>query len=371
MKITKSERNGRWIERSSERVTQRRANLTPGAIVKDSRGKILFRKPTPYFFEQSDRGGQVERNYGSVEKPDWRPLGSWSPSTVGLIKPLDRAMFLRAYAKAYNALAAWESDRVQLLVNAIEAKKIRPTIKQLNEDMLNLINEDFKAMKKRAKELRKKKKNYRPLEKGVKRFLKRVGRVNLAINFGLAPLLYSAFSFESVLKRSAFNRVTYRGRYIDRGTLGSSTNRFGFSKWENTYHVTIDGHLIVENLEKIVLEQVVGNPLETAWELIPYSWLVDYFFGISSIMENVTSLSGYRFEGYITEFAIGESQVYMDTQEFRCQDRLATQKLMTRRVLKDLPKPGIREQLIFTINPFDGHFNRARELISVLLQRLH
>lgn len=371
MKVTKSEHRGRWLEREGDYITQTRSQLVHGVVIKDKNGKILYREPTNYSFTQYDRGGQIERNFGSKTKPDWRKYGTTTPSAYNCIKGLERNKFDFAYTKAYNALRSWNNDRVQLMVNLIEAHKFKPTLKGMVTDMENIVREDMKAIKRRKKALRKDGK-YRDFERKiggrVTRFLKRVGSVNLALNFGVMPLLYSLDSFKTTMKRSAFNRVTYRGQYNDNGLL--KVPGFGFHEYKHKYHVTIDGYLIIENLEQALIEQILGNPLETAWEIIPYSWLVDYFTNFSDILINLTALTGYRFDGYITKYAVGDGLTYITNEVFRVSRKESVQKLMIREKVTSLPTPSLADQLVFVINPFDGHFNRVRELTSVLIQRL-
>lgn len=137
--------------------------------------------------------------------------------------------------------------------------------------------------------------------------------------YALMPLLYSFKDISEVLKEKAYKYQTSRSKEdID---LTSSYNASGpgeFLYWESSGKLTVrsvtKGRFDLGDIQRLIT--LIGmNPFRTAWELIPLSFVVDWFFNIG---DAITALTGIDYAserlGYT---AIREQSV------FTCKHHLA------------------------------------------------
>lgn len=365
MEVLRKEPSGRWLERYENPILQTRSPLVIGRkVINPKTGKLIYLKPTPYWFIQQDQGA---RYYRKDSKGVFKPFGDWTATVYGLTihkdLPIVKKSRENAYAKAYSALVAWQTDRVEGIVNVLEYTKTKNTLKDFGQDMDNLLRGNRKAINRRHKKLSKKS-NY------VK-MVKAVASRNLAINFGLMPTIYSGQSLVNLLSREAYRRVTFRGKYHENGHY--KPNNFGTVDYNLTSHVTIDGYLNVNNPGLHLAINLAGNPATVIFEIIKFSWFLDYFTGISSVLHGLTALSGTTFDGYISTFTECKFRSRLADESYEKVDYDEhTMKYFTREVVdgRALRLPSLQSQMQFITNPFDGALNRVRESISVLIMFL-
>lgn len=366
MNVSRREPSGRWLERYEGPILQTRSPLVIGKrVINPKTGKLIYLKPTPYWFSQYDRGS---RYYRKDSKGVFKPLGDHDASTYGLAVHKDLPFFKKsrenAYAKAYSALVAWQTDRVEGIVNVLEYTKTKNSLKDFGKDIDNLLRGDRKAINRRHKKLLKRS-NY------VK-MVKAIASRNLAINFGILPTIYSGQSLVNLLSREAYRRVTYRGKYHENGNY-KPANKAGTVDYDLISHVTIDGYLNVNNPGLHLAVNLAGNPATVIFEITKFSWFLDYFTGISSILHGLTALSGTTFDGYISTFTECKFRSRLADETYNRLDYDEhTTKYFTREVVdgKALQLPSLQSQMQFITNPFDGALNRVRESISVLIMFL-
>lgn len=71
-----------------------------------------------------------------------------------------------------------------------------------------------------------------------------------------------------------------------------------------------------------LLDVGVGDPLTTAWEMLPYSFVLDWFLGVGDFLEAATALNGYDYKGGSCTFYEERDDTY--TIRFRGSSSLKT-----------------------------------------------
>jgi hypothetical protein len=123
----------------------------------------------------------------------------------------------------------------------------------------------------------------------------------LAYTYGVTPLLndvYGAIStYEKALKPTP---VIYSGsirRFITKSIVSDTTDGF----WNRYKRHRLDALvksktkliLVIDEPSRLALEQVgFSNPLNTAWELVPFSFVADWFIPVGSYLESLRPPQG-------------------------------------------------------------------------------
>lgn len=117
------------------------------------------------------------------------------------------------------------------------------------------------------------------------------------------------------------------------------------------------------------------NPASLAWELVPYSFVVDWFVPIGSVLDALARPAGYTFAGGSTSIR-GELDItnhelpQSDWNEESPRTTHITASGLRRKAYADWPKPGF-----YAVNPFsDSHSKslgqRGASSFAMLIQRL-
>lgn len=138
--------------------------------------------------------------------------------------------------------------------------------------------------------------------KNLKYLMKRrqisAGQAWLEMTYGWTPLIhdvYNAAEYAGMLSRATFNDIYVKGSASDSGVYNNpediSKNATNVTatckvKWAVGLKI-IDAKL--RNLEALGLT----NPLSLAWELTPFSFVLDWIYPIGAYLESVTAMQGY------------------------------------------------------------------------------
>lgn len=128
---------------------------------------------------------------------------------------------------------------------------------------------------------------------------KTVGDTWLEYHFGWSPLVGDIYSAHEILKNPLVGkRLKVRGKrvpfeYSQVINLGGTRQSLEFSGWARcqvgaTVQIVSDGMVTARQLGLI-------NPAQVVWELVPFSFLVDWFVNVNDFLGNVTDTAGLRF----------------------------------------------------------------------------
>lgn len=173
------------------------------------------------------------------------------------------------------------------------------------KETLNLLSTAFRALRNPVKTFTKQVKRYKHL--GPKAALKDMPNAWLAFHFGVEPLVRDVYSLIDRLSApkdpkcvttTAKCSNTYSGPrnvswYTDDATLKGRVRISAFVTREN------DNLALMNDLGLL-------NPLSIAWELVPYSFVADWFFPVGQYINSISDLAGYKVHDcYVTWFASG------------------------------------------------------------------
>lgn len=119
----------------------------------------------------------------------------------------------------------------------------------------------------------------------------------LEYSFGWKPMVQDVYDACHILQKpvpggpcsgSGAEHYSYRVKYREPWQPGYSEYW-----WEGTMHVKQGGHFYVTNPNLFLMQQLgVANPLSIVWELLPFSFLADWVFGIGSFLGGFSDLFG-------------------------------------------------------------------------------
>lgn len=143
---------------------------------------------------------------------------------------------------------------------------------------------------------------YRSIRRG--RFRQFVGNRNgpandwLMYRYGISPLISDINGISDLIMQSGAKplirrvSVKHQLRELDRGTSAYGVDNF---KWQRLEEQRVRDTVYVEYTQSrlLALSQTgFLNPLALAWEVIPYSFVVDWFFNIGDQLANLDALTG-------------------------------------------------------------------------------
>lgn len=186
----------------------------------------------------------------------------------------------------------------------------------------------------------------------------------LAYQFGVKPLIndmtYAVEAVQSAMNLSLGKPQTFRG------TFTSKLNQTSINGWGidgDITHIAEVGFTAVPNSAFANSFLGLTNPLATAWELLPLSFVIDWFVSIGDVLDAMNVGVGLDFiSGYDTTVTKGDYTLHMERSnpqfvvphEFKCKTFA-----MQRKVLIDFPAPGLYAKDNFSLG-------KATSLLALL-----
>lgn len=116
----------------------------------------------------------------------------------------------------------------------------------------------------------------------------------LEYSFGWAPLVSDIASAVETLKNGDYRsgRASVQSRFVD--LKKSSNGSMGIREvFRTQMGIRMGWGLRVDHPSIALLNQLgLLNPVQTAWELVPYSFVVDYFINVNDVISSMTALAG-------------------------------------------------------------------------------
>lgn len=192
-------------------------------------------------------------------------------------------------------------------------------------------------------------------------YSKRLASGYLEYHFGWAPLLSDIHSSMEALSEKVRNGSVVHSSSFQGYDYGSSTVQTvkGLRTGYYSRYRGIVSDKKVRNMNAFGL----ANPALTAWELLPFSFVIDWFLPISPILANLTASLGLSdVAGYGLWSRISSQQQYrrsvggpwIPDQTVMAIDRLVA----TVGFVPPLPS--------FTMNPFDSKYRRALSALALI-----
>jgi hypothetical protein len=278
---------------------------------------------------------------------------------VSIVPGYEFAYTQGPYNKAYEKLKSRIGDDAQWAVNLAEWKRSVGSVEKRGLQLLRFVKKlkrfDFLGA---AHELG----LGRP-PRGVSR-KKQFSNNFLEFHFGWEPAIKDIGNSIDILN-SDFGSKAVKGRGSNRDVLtfqsGSGSSFFRQVIIFDS-HVTIGARVRISN-PNLALASQMGfiNPLSVAWELVPFSFVVDWFVNVGNVLASCTDFAGMSLEDtYVTRFqTTTKSQVWgYGRSDF-------SRGAYVRRTIGSIPGPTL------AVKPFKGFSPvRGATAIALLIQQL-
>lgn len=123
---------------------------------------------------------------------------------------------------------------------------------------------------------------------------------------GWAPLANDIYSSADILGSEPPSSVVVRVRSTDHFERQQTQKRSGAfisSRWFGTVSCALSGKVEVTNPTLFKLNQLgLANPLATAWQLIPFSFIADWFLNLGNVLAQVTDWLGLKLSSLAVSF---------------------------------------------------------------------
>lgn len=232
--------------------------------------------------------------------------GGGASSVLELTWPIIVRLYSQAQAKAYNNLMNLVKNQK---VNYAQAYAERAQVSNLVASTARRLAESFMALRRgnivhAAVSLTGSPK----LPRGVRRVAGGIPEQWLALQYGWKPLLSDVYgSAEELAKYHAgvssppFAGVEASGRATEQSSIFVSGNALnGNPDWICKYSASARGRAYVDwwlrnDVSQTAARTGLTNPLNLAWELLPYSFVVDWFLPVGQYLNNLDYATGLDF----------------------------------------------------------------------------
>lgn len=367
-----------YFESSGERTPGYRTRKIRSDLPMNAyRSSLVRANHLPYRFVEAGTGvlgdppNQYTCSYTYTTSKDESGLGI-SPLAVGvdqgLIDASNRAIAKlgeQASATRFNAAQFFAERRQTAELFASTANRIASAVRSLKKANLKGFMQSLSLSGTEARSVAA---TWRQVERTPAS--KRIANHWLEYVFGWVPLLDDVKGAAELLAARAVSDVpkgsiTGQGRALM--TYASNNGTIAQNLLYRT-KVRYVCHVDLEDEAKMLLSQTgISNPLLLAWELVPYSFVVDWFLPVGNYLESLTAFDGFVFkQGTRANTIEAESERWYLNPESNGIARCSNKgRLYERTVLGSFPTA----QLNF-VNPLGGNALKRFATSMALLRQL-
>lgn len=183
----------------------------------------------------------------------------------------------------------------------------------------------------------------------------------LEYSYGWKPLIQDIYNAADVLQQPWPKELASARScrtYYHNGSIYK-----GFESHEHEYRCLIQARVEVVNWPVWKANQLgLINPLSVAWELVPFSFVVDWFVPVGTFLQSLTDFAGLNLSSaFVTHSRRHRMEVIKETPYVGSGTRLG---MMIQRFVGSVPSPRIQNQ-------FSGFYSaRGANAIALLLSGL-
>lgn len=193
----------------------------------------------------------------------------------------DSYLIAVARNKAYESFVSKLGERSEMGVNLVEARRAAEMINHRAFALLTIATKFKRAVRSRQA-----------------RSIKTYASLWLEYSFGWLPLISDIYNAADVLQRPFPNgRVSARSRVNDKAAWRGPVPSREYYNATRSVRVSVGAHVSVSNPNLWKLNQLgLVNPASVAWELVPWSFVVDWFTSAGAVIASYTDLVGLQLD---------------------------------------------------------------------------
>lgn len=238
--------------------------------------KYIYSRITEYCYNHNYKGlpGSVSGNalqFGQTS-PSWLPTAMY---------PLGNYAYEKAYYKVFSEIDTFRTNLAEFIAS--------------RQQTIDMITEKVNGVARIARAIRRG--NVRELKKmfGKRPQSKDFANRFLEYSFGWVPLVSDAYMLAYDLHEPPKGEFAARGRAID--SINSWSTWLGSSLWSGSVDIKATCKIKLQCRVKSPAEQFlrdygVTDPALVAWEMLPYSFVVDWFLPVGSYLQHRSTFNG-------------------------------------------------------------------------------
>lgn len=135
-------------------------------------------------------------------------------------------------------------------------------------------------------------KRWQALARAAKKFGQNWNKAFLEVHFGWIPLIHDVYNAVEAILKPPTGKHIRRGATSHYKRISVSGGNF-YQIWDTTDGVVIQGKVQIINPNLVLLNQLgLLNPASVAWELVPFSFVIDWFGNINTVLSQFTDFAG-------------------------------------------------------------------------------
>lgn len=119
---------------------------------------------------------------------------------------------------------------------------------------------------------------------------------------GAIKVSATSLNLQKVVRGSSQNSASYTDGFGTGGMFGSVSAVLNVTAdCQYTERAVAYGKIqVVKDVNSVALQRALGTHqlFTTLWEVIPWSFIIDWFFNVGNFLKDLTPLTGYTFVGY-------------------------------------------------------------------------
>jgi len=186
----------------------------------------------------------------------------------------------------------------------------------------------------------------------------------LEFHFGWSPLLADIYSAAQVLE-DGIPPPIIKGRGTGRDTV-RVTGDYGYEQWVCTAKCQLIADVVIDNPNLNLLERLgLANPIAVLWEVVPWSFVVDWFSNVGQFLTALLPLNGIALQ----RLARTDYNTWDYVQAIPSFNRLKSAKMVT--VFRSIPSGNSFPPPAIMLYDFKGFSpRRGAAAVSLLLQQM-
>jgi hypothetical protein len=202
------------------------------------------------------------------------------------------------YAKAYSEFREKVGAAAELGAAIAQSQKaidmIEKRVKQVYELAMTLKKGRLLKITKRGRLIR-----HQAVPFDARKSAKEMGGTVLEVLYGWLPMMGDIYSATEVLSREIRPKAMYaRKKTVEHFPTNVSSSD-GINRWDHTQtdrfeqHITIRAFIEIQNPNLDLVNRLgLINPATILWEVIPFSFIVDWFVNVQEVLGSLTDFEG-------------------------------------------------------------------------------